>query len=89
MCDIELEVKSFKKASTFMNIPTKQLKQVTDVIVEPLMQIWNNEIINNPKFPTKLTDPLVYYQQCQNIWKNNTKVDEICRQLLLSLTLWL
>ena len=31
ICDIEVEVKSMKtkKASTFMNIPTKQLKQVT------------------------------------------------------------
>ena len=56
ICDIELEVKSLKtkKASTFMNIPPKQLKQVTDIIVEPLMQIWNNEIIYNLKFPTKL-----------------------------------
>ena len=54
--DIELEVKSLKtkKASTFMNIPSKQLKQVADVIVEPLMQIWNNEIVDCGKFPNTL-----------------------------------
>ena len=37
-----------------MNIPTKQLKKVTEIIEEPLMQIWNNEIVDNMKFPTKL-----------------------------------
>ncbi len=37
-----------------MNIPTKQLKLVGDIIVEPLMQIWNNEVIENKKFPNKL-----------------------------------
>ena len=37
-----------------MNIPSKQLKQVVDIIMEPLMHIWNNEIIDNQKFPTKL-----------------------------------
>ena len=36
-----------------MNIPTKQLKKVTEIIEEPLMQIWNNEIIDM-KFQTKL-----------------------------------
>ena len=36
------------------DIPTKQLKQVIDIIVEPLMQIWDNEIIENKKFPTEL-----------------------------------
>ena len=56
MSDIEFEVRSLKtkKASTFMNIPAKQLKQVVDIIVKPLMQIWNIEIVSNKKFPTKL-----------------------------------
>ena len=51
---LELGNLKTKKASTFMNIPVKQLKQVIDVIVEPLMQIWNNEIVDNKTFPTKL-----------------------------------
>ena len=56
LCDIEFELKNLntKKATTFMNIPAKVLKQVKDIIGEPLMQIWNNEIIDNKKFPTRL-----------------------------------
>ena len=55
-CDIELELKSLKtnKASTFMNIPSKQIKQVIDIIVKPLIQIWNTEIVDNKKFPSQL-----------------------------------
>ena len=54
--DIKQELQGLKtgKASTFMSIPTKHLKQVVDIIVEPLVEIWNNEIIDNLKFPTKL-----------------------------------
>ena len=56
ICDMVLEIRNLKtkKASTFMNIPTKQLKKDTEIIEEPLMQIWNNEIVDNMKFPTKL-----------------------------------
>ena len=54
--DIELELQNLKsrKASTYMNIPTKLLKQVIDIVVEPLSEIWNTEIIDNHKFPTEL-----------------------------------
>ena len=54
--DIKQELQSLKtrKASTHMSIPTKHLKQVIDIIIEPLVEIWNNEIIDNLKFPTKL-----------------------------------
>ena len=54
--DIELEVKSLKtnQAGMFMGIPSKPLKQVIDIIGITLMQIWNNEVIDNQKFPTKL-----------------------------------
>ena len=54
--DIRLEIMSLnsKKAGTFMNIPTKQLKQTIDIICEPLTKIWNEEIIHNMKFPMKL-----------------------------------
>ena len=30
-----------------MNIPTKQLKQVCDIVCGPLMEIWNEEVIRN------------------------------------------
>ena len=51
-----MELRNLKtnKASTFMNIPAKQLKQVAETTAEPLMQIWNNEVIDNEQFPTKL-----------------------------------
>ena len=54
--DIKLELKKSKtnKASIFNNISPKQLKQVTDIIIEPLVKIWNIEIIENKKFPSRL-----------------------------------
>ncbi len=54
--DIKLELKNLKtnKAATFNNISPKQLKQVTDIIVDPLVKIWNIEIIENQKFPSRL-----------------------------------
>ena len=42
------------KGSTFLNIPAKHLEQVAEIIVKPLMQIWNNEIVDNKKLPIKL-----------------------------------
>ena len=56
MEDIESEIMKLKtkKVGTFMNIPTKQLKQVSDVVCEPLMAVWNEEVIQNKKFPDKL-----------------------------------
>ena len=38
-----------------MNIPPKQLKEVIDIIDKPLQGIWNEEILLNKKFPSKLT----------------------------------
>jgi len=54
--DIRSQIKRLdkKKNGTFMNIPSKHLKQTTDIICEPLVHIWNNEIVNNKKFPTNL-----------------------------------
>ena len=54
--DIELELQNLKsrKASTYMNIPTKLLKQVVDIVAEPLTEIWNTEVIDNHKFPAEL-----------------------------------
>ena len=54
--DIASEIKKLKtnKAGTFMNIPVKELKQAANIISEPLMNIWNKEIVKNKTFPTKL-----------------------------------
>ena len=54
--DIELELKNLNsnKASTFENIPAKQLKQTSDICSESLMHSWNTEIIKNKIFPTSL-----------------------------------
>ena len=54
--DIKKEIKKLdsKKAGTFMDIPTMQLKQVCDIVCKPLAKIWNREIIQDKIFPAKL-----------------------------------
>ena len=37
-----------------MNIPTKQFKDMIHIVSEPLMCIWNEEIIGKRQFPSKL-----------------------------------
>ena len=73
--DIERELKSLKtrKASTFLGIPAKHLKQVTDIILEPLMKIWNVEVIHNLKFPTKLkyADISPIFKKLERIFAKN------------------
>ena len=73
--DIEIEIRNLniKKASTFLNISAKQLKQVEEIIVEPLMQIWNKEIIENKKFPSKLkyADITPIFKKLECISKEN------------------
>ena len=73
--DIDKELKSLKtkKASTFLNIPVKHLKQVIDIISEPLVQIWNNEIIENEKFPAKLkcADISPIHKKLESIYEKN------------------
>ena len=51
---LELTKLEIKKIGTYMNIPTKHLKQSIDIISEPLQKIWNNEIIDKMTFPSKL-----------------------------------
>ena len=43
-----------RKAGTYMDIPTKQLKQVCSIIAEPLAKIWNDEVIGKKIFLAKL-----------------------------------
>ena len=54
--EIKMEVENLdiKKAGAFSNISARHIKQVEDVIVEPLMHIWNRQIIDNENFPFKL-----------------------------------
>ena len=71
--DLMLEVNNLdvKKAGT--NIPTKLLKQMKEVIVEPLMHIWNDEIIKNKKFPPKLklADITPIFKKLDSLLKKN------------------
>ena len=54
--DIRIEIKNLnsKKAGTFMNIPAKQLKQAIEIVDEPLMTIWNEEMVQHNVFSKKL-----------------------------------
>ena len=54
--DIRLEIKCLKskKASTFMGIATKHVKEAREILYEPLSRIWNNEMVKNKKFSSKL-----------------------------------
>ena len=71
--DVMLEVNNLdvKKAGT--NIPTKLLKQMNEVIVEPLMHIWKDEIIKNKKFPSKLklADITPIFKKLDSLLKKN------------------
>ena len=61
------------KAGTFSNVSAKQLQQVEDVIAEPLMHIWNKEIIENKKFPYELkcADIIPIFKKLECILKQN------------------
>ena len=54
--DILKETAAFsnKKNSTFNNIPTKRLKEVSDICAPALNYIWNKEIITQKSFPNNL-----------------------------------
>ena len=73
--DIKTEIRNLdiKKAGTFSNISAKQLKQVEKVIIGPLMEIWNKEIINNKKFPSKLkyADLTPIFKKLECVLKEN------------------
>ena len=73
--EIELELKSLKtkKASTFLSIPVKHIKQVIDIILEPLTEIWNTEIIDNHIYPDKLknADIIPIFKKLERIYVEN------------------
>ena len=69
----EIKYLDQRKPGTFMNIPSRQLKQVIDIVTEPLTQIWNNEVVQNTKFPTnlKLADISPIFKKIKNTVVNN------------------
>ena len=72
-----------------MGIPAKHLKQMIDISCEPLMNIWNIEILQNKLFPTKLkfADISLIFKQFENIIVKNYRhvsllpksLKELCR----------
>ena len=58
---------------TFMNINAKQLKQVCEVVCEPLTVIWKKEVIENKKIPLKLklADISPIFKNLQSTLVNN------------------
>ena len=73
--DIRLELKCLKskKASTFLGIPTKHVKETCEILYEPLSRIWNNEMVKNKKFSSKLklADISPIFKKLQNIFVGN------------------
>ena len=69
MEEIEFEIKHLdnKKVGTLMNIPTKQLKQVIDIVADLLMEIWNVEIVQRKKYLKYLFKTCRYFSYLQEI----------------------
>ena len=69
----QIENLDINKAGTFSNISAKQLKEVEEIIVGPLMEIWSKEIIENKKFPSKLkyADITPIFQKLECVTKEN------------------
>ena len=69
----EIETLDEKKSGTFMNIPTKILKEAKEEAAAPLAQIWNNEVILNLKFPSKLktADITPLFKKLESVLKEN------------------
>ena len=61
------------KSGTFMNIPTKILKEVADVVAGPLTVIWKTEIVQGRKFAgqLKLGDITPLHKKLEKILKEN------------------
>ena len=50
----ETKALSNKKNTTFLNIPTKLLKELSDICAPALNDIWNNEIITHKIVPNNI-----------------------------------
>ena len=62
-----------KKSGTFMNIPIKRLKEVVDIVAQPLTDIWNVEIVLGHKFSSqlKLADITPLHKKLGTVLKEN------------------
>ena len=70
---VELRALNEKKSGTYRNIPTKILKEQEDIVVEPLVEIWNIEIVRNRKFSQRLkqADIIPLHKKLETIFKEN------------------
>ena len=75
MEEVEFEIKHLdnKKVEALMNIPTKQLKQVIDIVVDLLMEIRNVEIVQHKNYPgnLKLADISPIYKKVEKSLVDN------------------
>ena len=62
-----------KKSGTFMNIPVKRLKEVVDIVAQPLTDIWRVEIVHGKKFASqlKLADITPLHKKLERTNKEN------------------
>ena len=69
----EINNLNVKKSGTFMNIPVKRLKEVVDVVAQPLTDIWKYEIVLGRKFASqlKLADITPLHKKLETINKEN------------------
>ena len=69
----EINKLNVKKSGTFMNIPVKRLKEVVDIVAQPLTDIWKIEIVHGMKFSSqlKLADIKPLHKKLATINKEN------------------
>ena len=69
----EIDKLNAKKSGTFMNIPVKRLKEVVDIVAQPLTDIWKYEIVLGKKFASqlKLADITPLHKKLETINKEN------------------
>ena len=65
-----------KKSGTFKDIPVKRLKEVADIVAEPLSQIWKIEVLQGRKFASQrqLADITPLHKKLKNIKKENYRL---------------
>ena len=73
--EMESELKSIdtSKAYPMMDIPPKRLKDVIDIISEPLLNIWNEEVVGSSTFSHKLkwADMAPIHKKLETVYKEN------------------
>ena len=69
----EINKLNVKKSGTFMNIPVKRLKEVVDIVAQPLTDIWKIEVVHGMKFASqlKLADIKPLHKKLATVDKEN------------------